>query len=151
MRGLFIYFIMKNRNQNHSDNWATPKELYNQLNDEFHFDYDPCPINGTDGLTTEWGQSNFINPPYSRMLKEAFVKKAVEKMNEGKNCVLLLPVSTSTKLFHEWIKPNATEIRFLYKRVKFAGVNTKGEYVTDKAPMHDSMVVVFLGRKKKKK
>lgn len=140
---------MKNRNLNNSDNWATPKELYDKLNDEFNFDFDPCPLNGVNGLTIEWGQSNFINPPYTRKLKEAFVKRAVAKMNEGKNSIMLLPVSTSTKLFHEWILPNATEIRFLYKRVKFLGVNTKGLYVTNKAPMHDSMIVIFVAKKKK--
>lgn len=61
---------------------------------------------------------------------------------------MLLPVSTSTKLFHDVIQPNAKEIRFLRGRVKFAGVNTKGEFVKDKPPMHDSMVVVFDGRTK---
>lgn len=35
---------MKNRNQNHSDNWETPKEFYEQLNKEFNFDFDPCPL-----------------------------------------------------------------------------------------------------------
>jgi len=134
---------MKNRNLEHSDNWATPKEFYDLLDAEFHFDYDPCPLNGTDGLTKEWGKSNFINPPYSRKLKEAFVRKAVEESRRGKVCVMLLPVSTSTALFHDWIKPNAKEIRFIRGRIKFLGTNTKGEYVTNKAPMHDSMVVVF--------
>jgi hypothetical protein len=61
----------------------------------------------------------------------------------GKLCVCLLPVSTSTVLFHEVIQPNATEIRFLRGRVKFVGVNTFGERVTDKPGMHDSMIVVF--------
>lgn len=56
---------------------------------------------------------------------------------------MLLPVSTSTALFHDWIKPNAKEIRFVRKRIKFLGVNTKGEYVTNKTPMHDSMIVIF--------
>ena len=56
---------------------------------------------------------------------------------------MLLPVSTSTKLFHSYILPNAKDIQFLKGRVKFLGTNTKGEYVTDKAPMHDSMIVVF--------
>jgi hypothetical protein len=51
--------------------------------------------------------------------------------------------STSTKLFHDYILPNAIDIRFLKGRIKFLGVNTKGEYVTNKAPMHDSMVVVL--------
>lgn len=139
---------MKDRNLEHSDNWATPKELYNKLNEEFDFDFDPCPLfSAFDGLTFDWERSNFINPPYSRKLKEAFVLKAIEESKKGKLCVMLLPVSTSTKLFHEHILPNAKEIRFLEKRVKFLGTNTKGEYVTDKAPMHDSMIVVF-GEKK---
>ena len=135
---------MKNRNLEHSDNWATPKELYDKLNAEFKFDFDPCPLNSTfDGLVIEWGKSNYINPPYSRQLKEAFVIKAIEQAKKGKTCVMLLPVSTSTRLFHRYILPNAREIRFLEGRVRFLGINTKGEYVTDKAPMHDSMVVVF--------
>lgn len=36
---------MKNRNLDHSDNWATPDWLYNELNNEFKFDFDPCPLN----------------------------------------------------------------------------------------------------------
>lgn len=136
---------MKNRNLDHSDNWATPKDLYDQLNSEFNFDFDPCPLNSDfDGLKLEWGKSNFINPPYSRELKEKFVVKAIEEFRKGKKCVMLLPVSTSTKLFHDHILPNATDIRFLRGRVKFSGTNTKGETVTNKCGMHDSMVVLFL-------
>jgi hypothetical protein len=95
------------------------------------------------------GERNYINPPYSRNLKEAFVLKAIEESKKGKLCVMLLPVSTSTKLFHEHIQPNANEIRFVKGRIKFIGVNTKGELVNDKAPMHDSMIVVFGGVAKK--
>ena len=140
---------MKNRNMNHSDNWKTPSLLYEELNKEFNFDFDPCPLcedeitPEKDGLLIEWGSRNFINPPYSRKLKDAFVAKAVEVAKNGNLCVLLLPVSTSTKLFHDLIQPNAKEIRFLRGRVKFEGVNTKGEYVTNKAGMHDSMIVVL--------
>jgi len=135
---------MKSRNLEHSDNWATPKELYDKLNAEFNFDFDPCPLHSNfDGLVIDWGKSNYINPPYSRQLKEAFVVKAIEESKKGKLCVMLLPVSTSTKLFHRYILPNARYIRFLEGRVRFLGINTNGEYVTDKTPMHDSMVVVF--------
>lgn len=134
---------MKNRNIKHSDEWATPKEFYDTLDTEFHFDHDPCPLKGTGGLDGEWGKRNYINPPYSRKLKEAFVKKAIEQANKGRLCVMLLPVSTSTALFHDWIKPNAKEIRFVRGRIRFLGTNTKGEYVTNKAPMHDSMIVIF--------
>lgn len=141
---------MKNRNLQHKDNWATPKDFYNQLDAEFSFDFDPCPLNegkispDKDGLLIEWGKRNYINPPYSRQLKEAFVKRAIEESKKGKLCVMLLPVSTSTKLFHDYIQPNAKEIRFVRGRISFEGTNTKGEKVgKGSAPMHDSMIVIF--------
>jgi len=142
---------MKNRNMDSGDNWETPLELYRKLDDEFHFDFDPCPINygeitpDKDGLLIDWGTCNFVNPPYSRTLKEAFVERAVAMQKLGKTSVCLLPVSTSTKLFHDIIQPNATEIRFLRGRVKFIGVNTAGVKVSNKCGMHDSMVVIFKG------
>ena len=138
---------MKNRNLDHKDDWATPKDFYNKLNEEFNFDFDPCPfqhdIEKWDGLKIDWGKSNFINPPYSKTLKEAFIKKAIEESKKGKVCVMLLPVSTSTKIFHEHILPAKPEIRFIKGRLKFSGVNTKGEYVTNSPGMHDSMIVIF--------
>ena len=39
-----------------TDNWATPQWLYDKLNDEFDFDFDPCPLNSKiDGLNIKWG------------------------------------------------------------------------------------------------
>ena len=73
--------------------------------------------------------------------------RAVEFKAKGRLCVMLLPVSTSTKLFHDVVLPNADDIRFLRGRVKFEGINTFGERVTNKAGMHDSMIVVFDGTK----
>ena len=107
---------MKNRNLDHKDDWATPKDFYDKLDQEFHFDFDPCPFQhdmSWDGLEIKWGRNNFINPPYSLDLKTAFVKRAIEESKKGNLCVMLLPVSTSTKLFHEHILPNKKEIRFL--------------------------------------
>lgn len=104
------------------------------------------------------GGVNYINPPYSQKLKEAFVERAIQESLLGKICVMLLPVSTSTKLFHEKIKPNASEIRFVKGRIPFIGINSKGQYVNwhlweKDAPngvehiknhgMHDSMIVIF--------
>ena len=115
-------------------------------------------------MQIDWGNRNFINPPYSDLkatgyLKRNFVYKAIEEMQKGKLCVMILPVSTSTKLFHNYILPNITEpAKFVYKRTPFIGVNSKGQYVNwhlwDKeapvnvehvknAGQHDSMVVVF--------
>lgn len=137
---------MKNRNLSHSDNWQTPTDIYNKLNERFNFDFDPCPLNHNmewDGLEVDWGNSNFINPPYNQKLKQKFVIKAIQESQKGKVCVMLLPVSTSTKLFHDLILPNASQVMFLKGRVKFKGINTFGELVDNKSPMHDSMVVVF--------
>jgi len=137
--------IMKNRNLNHSEHWKTPDSLYDELDSEFHFDFDPCPLYADfDGLEIEWGQRNFINPPYSRKLKEAFIRKAYAESLKGKLCVMLLPVSTSTKIFHEIIYPHF-EIRFLKGRVKFEGVNTFGKKVSNKCGMHDSMIIIRTG------
>ena len=122
--------------------------IYDELNKEFNFDFDPCPLYSKfDGLEIKWSEKNFINPPYSRKLKEAFIRKAFEESQKGKLCVMLLPVSTSTVIFHEIIYPNA-EIRFLKGRVKFEGVNTFGVKVTTKCGMHDSMLCIFRPSKK---
>lgn len=126
--------------------------FYETLDAEFSFEFDPCPYchdMSWNGLDVEWKNRNYINPPYSRKLKEAFVKKAIEESKAGKLCVMLLPVSTSTALFHDYIKPNAKEIRFVRGRISFEGVNTFGVMVgKGSAPMHDSMIVIFDGRQK---
>jgi hypothetical protein len=96
-----------------------------------------------DGLDIEWWSSNFINPPYSLDLKTKFVLKAIEESKKGKICVLLLPVSTSTRLFHDHILPNQKEIRFIKWRLKFSWYNTKWEFVDSKCWMHDSMIVIL--------
>ncbi|MEK6948375.1 MAG: DNA N-6-adenine-methyltransferase [Nanoarchaeota archaeon] len=135
---------MKNRNLIHIDHWKTPKEFYEKLNGEFNFNFDPCPLHPKfNGLLIDWEDRNFVNPPYSRKLKEAFIRKAFEESRNGKLCVMLLPVSTSTKIFHEIIYPNS-EIRFVKNRISFEGTNSFGQKVgKGSAPMHDSMICIF--------
>jgi len=138
---------MKKRWIDYKDDWATPDYVYRALDEEFSFNFDPCPLHSTfDGLSIEWKERNYINPPYSLKLKVAFVKKAIEESKKGKLCVMLIPVSTSTKLFHNFIFTNATEIRFVNGRIKFEGINSFGKKVgqeSNGAPMHDSMIVIF--------
>ncbi len=142
----------KIRNLDHSDNWATPIHLYDSLDAEFEFDFDPCPYReddvteDTDGLLIEWGMNNYINPPYSRKLKEAFIRRSVEFKDKGRLCVMLLPVSTSSAVFHDLILPNATDIRFIRGRVKFDKIAENGDRYSLGTGMHDSMVVIFDGR-----
>lgn len=101
-----------------SDHWSTPSELYQALDKEFNFDFDPCPLNCTkfDGLSIKWGNMNFVNPPYSDI--KNWMKKAAEERKEGRKSVLLVPSRTDTKWWHEYAM-NASEIRFLKGRLKF--------------------------------
>ena len=131
---------MKNRTPQ-KDDWETPKEFLAELEKEFGKMFDPCPLHSKfDGLSLSWKAVNYINPPYSRKLKEAFIMKAYEESKQGKTCIMLLPVSTSTKIFHEIIYPYA-EIRFIRGRLKFSGCKTSGQM--------DNMLVIFRGNKLK--
>lgn len=54
--------------------WATPRGVYEELDREFRFDLDPCPLGGdADGLSTlflPWrGRRVFCNPPYDAIRK----------------------------------------------------------------------------------
>ena len=98
-----------------------------------------------DGLEIEWKQRNFVNPPYSRPLLELFVRKGIKEARKGKLCVFLIPASTDTKLFHDIIVPNATDIEFVKGRLRFEGYNNAGELCNAPA-MKGSMIVIFDGR-----
>lgn len=131
-----------------SDNWITPQKVYDELNAEFNFDFDPCPYNTgeiiNDGLKIEWGKSNFVNPPYSPELKKAFILKAIEEKKKGNSSVLLIPAQTGTKLFHDIILPNAKEVRFRKGRIQFEKLDNNGNKIKTKSgnPL-DSMIVIL--------
>jgi len=140
---------MKMRKAIH-DNWATPETLLREIRQEFGEFFDPCPLNADfNGLLSDWKEVNYINPPYNRTDKEKFIRKAYVEALKGKTCIMLLPVSTSTIIFHELIYPYA-EIRFLKGRVKFIGINSKGDKVDNKCGQHDSMMVIFKDMEAKK-
>lgn len=100
------------------DNWKTPKATYEALDQEFNFDFDPCPPNPQfDGLNVEWGLRNFVNPPYGKVIVQ-WLAKAKEEESKGKLSVFLLPSRTDTRWFHEYAL-KANEIRFVKGRLKF--------------------------------
>lgn len=101
------------------DNYRTPNKVYNELNEEFNFNDDPCPIGGIKGLNREWGTSVFMNPPYSN--PTPWVRKAYIESLKGKTIVGLLRGDTSTRWFHDWVLEKA-EIRFIKGRLKFDGI-----------------------------
>lgn len=82
--------------------WLTPPELFDQLNTEFNFDFDPCPYpkpDDFDGLTCEWGNSSYVNPPFGSIIHEgkkkgptAWARKCIDEKLKGKKCVMVFPV-----------------------------------------------------------
>ena len=82
--------------------WITPPELLEELTKEFNFTFDPCPYplpEGFDGLTNEWGESNYVNPPFGSIIHEgkkkgatAWVRKAIVEHQKGKDVVFLYPI-----------------------------------------------------------
>jgi hypothetical protein len=53
--------------------WLTPPSLYADLEKEFHFTFDPCPHPKPaefDGLTSEWGESSYVNPPFGAIMHQ---------------------------------------------------------------------------------
>ena len=88
-------------------NHATPKEL----DKEFQFDFDPCPLNPTpefDGLKVSWQNKRvYCNPPYGRGIGD-WLNKGIE----ADLAVFLLPSRTDTKWWHDIVLPKAKEIRF---------------------------------------
>lgn len=119
-----------------SDDWNTPKSLYEQLDKEFHFNHDPCPpsegFRSNDGLG-DWKERNFIDPPYSKV--KVWIKKGYEESLKGKLCVFLVAARTDTKWFHDYVLPYATEIRFIRGRLLFDGAKHPAPF--------PSMIVVF--------
>ena len=129
-----------------TNEWYTPKELFDQLNAEFRFTLDPCATKQSakykkfytqkeDGFAKNWnGERVFMNPPYGREIGE-WVKKAVES---DALVVMLIPARTDTRYFHDYIYNNPKcEIRFLKGRVKFESLTG----AKNSAPF-PSMVVV---------
>ena len=97
--------------------WQTPKEVYQVLDAEFGFDFDPCPINPKfDGLNIDWGKSNFVNPPYGGELPK-WMEKGYGEYLKGKTVVFLIPSRTDTKWWHNYCMRG--EIRFIKGRLKF--------------------------------
>lgn len=116
------------------DNWSTPKQVYESLNREFNFNFDPCPLGGTDGLTADWDSPAFVNPPYSDIAN--WCKRCYEEHSRGKTIVMLIPSRTDTRYWHEYIM-KATEIRFIKGRLKFGDSKNSAPF--------PSCIVVFKG------
>jgi len=115
-----IRFNKKIQGTRDSDHYATPKRFYNQIDKEFNFDFDPCPLRSqVDGLLIDWNGNIYVNPPYSNI--EPFIKKGISEIKKGNasKIVFLIPIRSDTKYWHNLIMPFASEIRFVKGRLNF--------------------------------
>lgn len=107
--------------------WLTPweaPEFVALVKELGPFDFDPCPYprpTGFDGITCEWGQINYVNPPFGsyripkidpktgkqkvnksgkrkgllvwdKIGPTAWMRKAIKESEKGKRVVLVFPV-----------------------------------------------------------
>lgn len=82
--------------------WLTPPALMRELQAEFDFDFDPCPYPvppNFDGLTADWGKSNYVNCPFGTIIHDgkkkgptAWARKAIAEHAKGKRVVFLYPI-----------------------------------------------------------
>lgn len=134
-----------------SNEWFTPQDFYDRLNQEFNFSLDVAATSDNaktqryftetdDGLAQSWdNETVWCNPPYGRTLRK-WVEKASKAM--GGVVVMLIPARTDTSYFHDYIyKKQNVEIRFIRGRLKFGGSKNSAPF--------PSMVVVFNNRHRK--
>ena len=111
-----------------TDEWQTPKKVFNALNKEFNFVVDAAATKENAKCTIFWSKENsaplsewwryrsiFINPPYSQ--NESFMKMAYEA-GQFATVVVLTPCRTDTKWWHKYAM-KADEIRFIEGRLKY--------------------------------
>lgn len=125
--------------------WATPPDLFAELDREFGFTLDVCalPENSKcerfftpddDGLSQPWDGICWMNPPYGREIGR-WMRKAFEESQRGATVVCLVPARTDTAWWHDWAMKG--EIRFLRGRVRFVGAKANAPF--------PSALVIFRG------
>lgn len=149
---------------NATDEWSTPRELFDALDAEFDFRLDAAasdenthcyaylgpdhwnPV-ARDAIAVEWSEiakagsrAVWLNPPYSKC--RAFIAKAAEEARKGCTVVCLVPSRTDTRWWHEYVWDGTThqprpgvEVRFLRGRLKFGGSKNSAPF--------PSVVIIF--------
>lgn len=125
-----------------SDMWETPQDLFDRLNQVFHFTIDVCATAENakcaryftaqdDGLAQSWNGVCWMNPPYGKTIGK-WMRKAYEESRKGATVVCLVPARTDTGWWHDWAMRG--NIHFLRGRLKFGNA-------THGAPFPSAIVV----------
>ncbi|MBA3351129.1 MAG: hypothetical protein H0U23_01665 [Blastocatellia bacterium] len=120
-----------------TDEWPTPKWLFQALDREFRFTLDPCSTDQNakcakhftrkeNGLIQPWhDEAVFMNPPYGREIAE-WMEKAYSESKQGALVVCLIPSRTDTVWWHKFAMRG--EIRFWPGRLKFEGAKASAPF-----------------------
>lgn len=114
------------------DDWATPPELFNNLNRAFNFDIDVCATYHNtkcekyytpeiDGLKQPWHNHKtcWCNPPYSQV--KEWLEKAWIEAQKGATTVCLIAARPDTRYWHDIVFLHAKAVCFIRGRIRFVG------------------------------
>lgn len=112
------------------DDWETPQELFDILEEEFNFTLDVCATHDNtkvsiyyspevDGLKQKWEGTCWMNPPYGREIYSWIQKAYHAAYYDGATIVCLVPARVDTSWW--WDFCIRGEIRFMRGRLKFGG------------------------------
>ncbi|EZR10418.1 phage N-6-adenine-methyltransferase [Klebsiella pneumoniae UCI 60] len=140
--------------ENGSDDWQTPRAIFEALNKRFQFTRDAAATKQNshcarywtkedDALLMDWSaeKSLFINPPYSKV--ESFLAKA----HEPETAVFLIPFRPQTGFFlrYVWASQHLHEMMIIHRGIRFIHPD-RAESVRSPMP-----VVVLVYRNKLRK
>ena len=124
-----------------SNEWETPQDLFDKLNNEFSFEIDvsanslnaKCPKYFTikeNGLLQNWAPHTcWMNPPYGGQAGK-WIEKAYLESLIGATMVCLIVVGTDRSYWHDYIFPHAKQIRFLRGGLKFGKAKGKAPFAS---------------------
>jgi len=139
-----------------SNEWETPRTIFNQLNEEFNFQLDASATKDNalcanfftledNSLIQDWSKykSIFCNSPYGRMIGK-FVEKAYQESQRGSTVVMLIPARVDTKWWHNYCAKG--EVRFIKGRLKFVNKSSPsysddGNFKLSPAPFPSAIVI----------
>lgn len=145
-----------------SDEWETPRDIFNLLRQEFAFERDVASTGDNhlcerywtkedDALKIDWSASEKVfwcNPPYGHLIGK-FVKKCYEESLKGCLVVCLIPSRTDTKWWHAYCSKG--QVRFIKGRLKFVNRTfpswrADGNFKVSSAPFPTAIVIFGNGK-----
>lgn len=127
-----------------NDFWYTPSVIWKAVDSLFgiggYGDYgDPCPVNPNfDGLQHSWRSDCYINPPYSRKLRRAFIQKGIKEYKGGRYLWLL---NFGNNVDHWDLHKRSSAVRIPETRIRF--VPGHPELGDGQSPMYDSIFILW--------